>query len=192
MKHSVASFEREIVHQIFLCELCLDICDSIPGFPGLGSHFLPYFYNLNFKRSIDSLHGLLLSRGANELSFKNYIKLRKLDKYKPDAALLSFESKIDDVSSYYKTLMPYSIRNKVSAHLDGDFKHSDFTAGYLLPHILSELIGITNELKSLFLLLTKHALADDPYGRLRSQAHDVVDKFTIEVGQSVVAERRNL
>jgi hypothetical protein len=179
MKQSISTFERELVHQILLCELCFETCHSIPGFPGLGSHFLPYFYNLNFNRGIDSLHSLLLSNQTNELSLKNYIKVRK-ENGGNDLLLKEFEKTISELVANFRRLAAFAPRNKITAHLDGDFTHIDFTTGYIMPEILNDLIEITRLLKLQFFPLVNHALADDPYSHIRGQVNTVIDRFVIE------------
>src|SRR5690242_12789130 len=119
MKHSISSFEAEIVQQILICETCFETCQSIPGFPGLGNNFLPYFYNLNYQKGINSLHGMLLSNEPNELSLKNYIKLYKSKN--PNHDLILLEEKIKEIAEYFKTIAWFPLRNKVGSHLDSDF-----------------------------------------------------------------------
>jgi hypothetical protein len=178
MKHNIASFEVEIVQQLLISELCFETCKLTPGFPGLGSHFLPYFYNLSYQRGIDSLHSLLLSRELNELSFKNYIVLHKQTQSSKDIGAI--EEKVKQIAEHFKTLASFSLRNKVVSHLDGDFVHRDFTNGYLMPTTLDDLIGITQELKEVFFPFVNHSLGDDPHMRLRGQIREIIGKLTIE------------
>ncbi len=184
MKHSTDSFENEITEQILISELCFDVCHSIPGFPGLGDNFLPYFYNLNYQKGLNSLHSLLLSFESNELSFKNYFKLYKEKKLSKNIGAL--ELVVNDIAKDFKSIAAFSPRNKIGSHLDGDFTHVDFTCGYLMPEILDSMITITRRLKESFFPFVNHSPSDDPYRRLMVQIHQVVDKFTIEEGQKII------
>jgi len=186
MKHSISSFEAEIVQQILICEICFETCHSIPGFPGLGSHFLPYFYNINYQKGVGLLHSLLLSNEQNELSLKNYIKLHKQKSL--DKNLIVLEEGVKKIAEDFKNLAQFSLRNKIGSHLDGDFAHKDFAGGYLMPNTLDGLIEITQQLKQLFFPFVNHSLNDNPYYQLSLQIHKVVDEFTIEESKKIIAK----
>lgn len=178
MRHSITSFEAEIVQQLLISELCFETCKSIPGLPGLGSHLLPYFYNLSYQRGLDSLHSLLLSGDPNELSFKNYIALHERER--PGEDISAIREIIKQIAEYFKKIAPFTLRNKIGSHLDGDFTHADFTNGYLMPTTLDDLVGITRELKELFFPFVNHALTDDPHRQLRGQIYQIITTLTIE------------
>lgn len=178
MKHTISSFENEIVQQILINEVCLIACKSTFGQAGLGSHFTPFFYNLNFQKVIDSLHSLLVSQDSNELTINNYIDLFKV-KYS-DKDIRTLEQNIKEITEKFKGLAPFPLRNKVGSHLDGDFTHADFTNGYLMPEILDHIIYINNELKESFFSFVNHSLSDNLHKQLIEQIHNVTDKFTNE------------
>jgi len=184
MKHDINSFGNEIVEQILISELCFEVCNFIPGYPGLGSHFLPYFYNLNFQKGLSSLHSLLLSCELNELSLKNYIKLYK--EKNPDKDISIFIKNVKKISEDFKIIAPFRPRNKVGAHLDGDFTHVDFTCGYLMLEILKSMIEITQQLKEIFFPFVKYSISDNLHKQLIGQIYQVVDKFTIEEAQKII------
>ena len=183
MKHSITSFETEIVQQILISELCFETCRSIPDIPGLGNHFLPYFHNLSYQRGVDSLYSLLLSRNPNELSLKHYIKLHKQERSNKDITAL--EKNIEQITKDFEIATPFSIRNKVGSHLDGDFTHTGFTSGYLMPETIDNLIKITQQLKKSFFPFVNHSLRDNPHGKLLEQIYKVVDEFTIEYAKAL-------
>ncbi len=183
MKHSLVSFEKEIVQQILISELCFEVCRSTFGPPGLGSHFTPYFYNLNFQKGIDSLHSLLLSKDSNELSINNYIKLYKETHPEKDISNLKEESVY--IAEMLKGVAPFSLRNKIGSHLDGDFTHADFMSGYLMPEIVEHLNKIVKDLKELIFPFTEHSLADNPHGQLMKQIYKIIDQFTIEYAKNL-------
>lgn len=178
MKHSITSFENELVQQILVNEVCLHACQSTFGQSGLGSHFTPFFYNLNFQKIVDSLHSLLISQDQNELSLMNYINCYK--KEYPSKDIHDFEIRIREIVNKFKGLAPFPLRNKVGSHLDGDFTHTDFTNGYLMPSILNHLIHINHGLKNILFPFMNHALDDNPHGQLIEQINSIVDKLTIE------------
>lgn len=151
MKRSIEQIEYEIVHQILLCELCFDICNSIISpkiIPCRGSDFLPYYYNLNFTKGLLSLHSLLLSLKNGELSIRNYISEHK--KNFPGNNIQDFEKKIASISDSFQKLSPIPLRPKIAAHIDESFQHTNFTSAYIIPTLVPEYTKIISQLKDVF------------------------------------------
>jgi hypothetical protein len=147
MKHSLLTFENEIINNILLSETCFEVAKSIPGLPGPGVY--PFIYNLSYTKGVDILYSLLLYTGTNELSIKNYLSLYKKKNQNKDITKLL--EKVDLIKNDLKNIAPFSIRNKIGSHFDADFTHKDFVQGYILPELLPNLLNITQQLKkSLF------------------------------------------
>lgn len=177
MKREIKNIECEIVHQILICELCFDICNSIKIIPGRGDDFLPYYYNLNFIKGIISLHSLLLSKEKDELSIKNYISEYKLDY--PKVNIQDFERKISSISSRFYKSHPEKLRHKIAAHIDEKFKHIDFTRAYIIPGLVQKYIRIVSKLKKCFFEFCSYSENDYPFYRIKKQS-DLILKVVME------------
>lgn len=178
MNRSLKDIENEIVHQILISEICFGICKKVPVIPGRGSDFLPFYFNLNFTKGIISLHSILLSNLNNEISIKNYIKQFKLEK--TPLEIKEFESKIEIIRKKFDAVWPVSLRNKICAHVDKSFNHTDFTNAYIAPNLIEEYIVIIKDLKELFFPLANHAVYDYPYARLIKQSKAAFEKILDE------------
>jgi len=174
MRRSTRDIEHEIVNQILLSEVCFDICDSIPTIPGRGSDFLPFYHNLNFSKGIISLHSLLLSKSQKELSLKNYLKQYKKDF--PSENIENIKAKIDSLSKSFKNILPISLRHKVCAHVDKEFKHSDFTSAYIIPDSIKQYSLVTRELKKAFFNFSNYVQDDYPHGQILEQSKLIIYK----------------
>ena len=80
----------------------------MPIIAGLGSHFFPYFYNLNYSAGIIALNNLLLSKNPNEISLLNF-----LDKYenqfgqKEKSKVASFKQQIGELSQKLENILKH-------------------------------------------------------------------------------------
>lgn len=178
MHRSIKDIEYEIVNQILISEICFDICKSIPIIPGRGSDFLPFYHNLNFSKGIISLHSLLLSNSSNELSIKNYLKQHKLDF--PSVNIDEFEAEIASFSELFKNILPVSLRHKIAAHIDQEFKHTDFTSAYIIPESVERYISLIQNLKKSFFKFCNYAQNDYPHGGILEQSKSVIKKIVEE------------
>jgi hypothetical protein len=172
MKRNIKSTENEIVHQILFCELCFDICKSIKIIPGRGSDFLPYYYNLNFTKGLISLHSLLLSEEKEELSIKNY-----LNKYKndfPKENINGLKERIASISDKFKKTFPISLRHKIAAHIDGGFRHTDFTSAYIMPELVPKYQKVISELKNIFFEFSHYDRYDEPFCQIKKQSDEIL------------------
>lgn len=176
MKRNIKNIERELVHQILICELCFDVCNSMEKIPGRGNDFLPFYYNLNFSKGIISLHSLLLSNEKNELSIKNYIDEHKFNFPKDDISDL--KKKINSISEIFKNLFPINLRHKIAAHIDEGFVHKDFTCAYITPHLIPKYKQIILELQN---TLFKHCHYDKntykPLHKIKEQSDLILKTF---------------
>ncbi len=175
MKRNRKNIEVEIVHQILISELCFDICQSIKIIPGRGSDFLPFYYNLNFIKGIITLHSLLLSKEKSEISIKNYIQ--KYNKANPKADINDFETTITSIATAYKNTFPLLLRHKIAAHIDENFKHTDFTCGYIMPNLVKKHIEIIAQLKSTFFKFCNYAQDDYPYLKIKEQSDLILKRI---------------
>jgi len=180
MKRSLDDFDYEIVSQVLLVELCFDICNEIQSLPidelrGRGSDFLPFYYNLNFSKAIIALNSLLISQQSTELSITNYIK--KYRHIHPGADISNFETEVREIEKLFREIFPFSMRNKVSAHVDQEFKHTDFTNGYTLPDSLDKLKSVTEKLKDVFLGFVGHAKYQRPHENILKQSKAIISKI---------------
>jgi len=174
MQRSLRDIEYEIVNQILISEICFDICKAIPTLPGRGSDFLPFYYNLNFSKGIISLHSLLLSSSPDELSVKNFLKQYKTDY--PNENIIDIEAKIVSISESFKKILPVSLRHKICAHIDQEFKHTDFTSAYIMPKSVEKYASIVQELKEEIFAFTNDARDDYPHGVILEQSKKIVAK----------------
>ena len=174
MNRDTRSIEYEIVNQILISEICFDICKAIPIIPGRGSDFLPFYYNLNFSKGIISLHSLLLSNSPDELSVKSFLKQHKFDY--PSVDITDIEAKIAFISESFKNILPISLRHKIAAHVDQEFKHTDFTSAYIVPESVAKYNSVIQELKEVFFEFINYARDDYPHGRILEQSKAVVEK----------------
>jgi hypothetical protein len=172
MKRSIRHIENEIVHQIFFCELCFEICSSIEIIPGRGSDFLPYYYNLNFTKGLISLHSLLLSKEKNELSIRNFI--REYKAINPHEDLTDFEDEIISISNKFKESFPMPLRHKIAAHIDESFQHTDFTSAYIMPTLREKYLEIAIELKKAFFAFCNYAIDDKPFDKIKEQSDKIL------------------
>ncbi len=173
MKRDTKSIGHEIIHQILISEICFDICKEIPIIPGRGSDFLPFYYNLIYTKGIIILHGLLLSNSPNELSLKNFLKQYAIDF--PGIDILDFEKEITLISEEFRIVLPISLRNKVCAHIDQDFKHTDFTCAYIIPDSVDKYLEIVKKLKNIFFEFFGHAKNDYPFHSILEQSKIIID-----------------
>ncbi len=150
---SISDYENEIVYQIMIAELCFNLSKDIPIKFGVGDHIYPYLFNLNMVKGILILHSLLIPTGK-EISVKNYIKENNSVPRK--VGYPEFQREIKEIKKRFEQITPWSLRNKVGAHLDSAFKHTDFSCAYLLPEKLDEFIRITAALKKSFFKFTTH------------------------------------
>lgn len=175
MWRNIRDIEYEIVNQILISEICFDICKAIPTLPGRGSDFLPFYYNLNFSKGIISLHSLLFSNSPNELSVKNFLKQHKTNY--PNGDIADIEAKIASVSESFKNILPMSLRHKVAAHIDQEFKHSDFTSAYTIPESVEKYISLIQNLKKSFFKFCNYAQNDYPHSKILEQSKAVIEKI---------------
>jgi len=175
MHRSIRDIEYEIVNQILISEICFDVCKSIPTIPGRGSDFLPFYHNLNFSKGIISLHSLLLSSSPDELSIKNYLKQHRFDF--PSVNIDEFEAEIASISESFKNILPVSLRHKVAAHVDQEFKHSDFTSAYIIPDSVAKYILLIQNLKKSFFKFCNYAQNDYPFGNILEQSKTIIEKI---------------
>jgi hypothetical protein len=173
---NIRSIEDEIAHQILFAELAFEICKNIPTTPGLGSHFLPYFYNLNLSKGITSLHSLLITPYQNEISIKNYIDQYNWE-YKTEVDT-KFVEKYSLIADKFTNTFDLSVRNNIIAHINMSFQHRDFTNAYILPSLLNQYSDITRDLKNLFFKFTNYSTTDDPFTKLKSQAVECIKLFS--------------
>lgn len=178
MRRSVRDIEYEIVNQILISEICFDICKAIPTLPGRGSDFLPFYYNLNFSKGVISLHSLLLSNSPDELSIKNFLKQYKADY--PSENMMYIEAKIASMADSFKKILPASLRNKVAAHTDQEFKHTDFTSAYIVPDSVEKYAEVVSNLKETIFAFTNYARDDYPHDKILEQSKSVVEKIIRE------------
>ena len=144
----LGDYEEEIINQILIIELCLEICKEIPTTNGLGPHFYPYFYNLNYSQAVLSLYSLLKSKEKKEISFDNYfIKYKKQIEVRDKIKIDNLKKSIDKLSKDFSKI---NYRNKVHGHKDENFKHLDFVSGYCVPKNIDNLIVIIKKLKKEF------------------------------------------
>ena len=170
---NIRGVEYEIAYQILFAELSFDICEMIPQQPGLGNNLLPYLYNLNFSKGVNSLHSLLVSKQPDEISLEYYFKQHQYEyKSQIDQGLLE---SIAELKHQFENLLDVSIRNKITAHTDLKFAHTDFTSAYMLPSKLPEIKSIIVKLKKVFFEDTNHSLTDDPMWKIRKQAEIIID-----------------
>ena len=169
---SIRDFEYEIVNQILIGEICFDLCKSIPIIRGRGSDFLPFYYNLNFSKGIISLHSLLLSNSPDELSIKNYLKQFQSDF--PSKNIDDLKTEIASISKSFKNILPMSLRHKVVAHIDQEFKHTDFTNAYIIPESVEKYISVIQNLKKSFFGFCNYAQNDYPYNTILEQSRSII------------------
>lgn len=177
---SLSDVEDEIVKQILISEVCFDICKFISEIEeskisGRGSDFIPFYYNLNFSKGVISLHSLLLSNLSKELSIKNYLKKHK-SKF-PDKKINNFEEKITAISDSLKSIFPMSLRNKICAHIDEEFKHTDFTNAYLTPESVEKYVLLIQKIKKLFFEFCNHQQDDYPFIKILSQSKSIIKMY---------------
>ena len=177
-KRNIRDVEHEIVNQILISELCFDICKAIPTLPGRGSDFLPFYYNLSFSKGTISLHSLLLSNSSDELTVKNFLKQYKTDY--PNEDIAEVETKITSITDSFKKILPVSLRHKVVAHVDQEFKHTDFTSAYIMPETVEKYASIVSGIKEAIFEFTNHAQNDYPDGRILEQSKSIIDKIVKE------------
>ena len=177
-KRNIRDIEREIINQILISEVCFDICRAIPTLPGRGSDFLPFYYNLNFSKGIISLHSLLLSNQKSELSIKNFLKQYKTDY--PSEDITGVEAKIATIAETFGKILPVSLRHKVAAHIDQEFKHTDFTSAYIIPESVEKYVAIVSDLKDAIFAFTNYARNDYPHRKILEQSKDVFEKIVRE------------
>ena len=170
--------EYEIASQIFIIEVCFDICKEIPTLPGRGSDFLPFYYNLNFSKGIISLYSLLLSNSSDELSIKNF--LNQYEENYSKNKTTNFEKEIDSVRESFSKKFPISLRNKIFAHIDQQFKHTDFTNAYCAPDCVEKYAKITSQLKKEFFSLTNHAQDIYPHSKILDQSKAIINNIKKE------------
>src|SRR3990167_9863272 len=175
MQRSLRDIEYEIVNQILISEICFDICKAIPTLPGRGSDFLPFYYNLNFSKVIISLHSLLLSSSPDELSVKNFLKQYKTDY--PNENIIDIEAKIVSISESFKKILPVSLRHKICAHIDQEFKHTDFTSAYIIPESVEKYISLIQNLKKSLFKFCNYAQNDYQHGKILEQSKAVIEKI---------------
>jgi len=173
MQRNIRDIEYEIINQILISEICFDICEAIPILPGRGNDFLPFYYNLNFSKGIISLHSLLLSNSPGELSIKNYLKQCKKDF--PGENISDIEAKIVSISESFKNILPVLLRNKVCAHIDQEFKHTDFTSAYIIPESIVKYTSVIQELKKAFFKFARYAQNDYPHGGILEQSKSIIE-----------------
>lgn len=178
MKRSLKGIESEIVYQIWISELCFDICKSIQIISGRWSDFLPYYYNLNFIKWLLSLHSLLLSDEKDELSIKNYIKKYKLEYMKSD--IWEFENIINWISDSFKNIFPIPLRHKIAAHIAESFTHTDFTSAYIIPTLIPKYIETIKQLKDVFFGFCNRDKYDYPFLRIKEQSDKILKNILDE------------
>lgn len=154
MKRSIKSIENEIVHQILISELCFDICGSIDTSPRW-TDFLPFYYNLNFSKGLNSLHSLLLSDLKNEISIKNYIKDHK--KEFPNENIDEFIKDIEKIVNDFSKIFKFPLRHKITAHIDENFFHHDFPNAYILPDLIKDYKEIVKTFKKVYFEFTNYS-----------------------------------
>lgn len=176
MKRETKSIEYEIVNQILISEICFDICKAVPIIPGRGSDFLPFYHNLNFSKGIISLHSLLLSNLPDELSIKNYLERHRFDF--PSENIDDFEAEIALISESFKNILPVSLRNKVAAHVDQGFRHTDFTSAYIIPDSVEKYVSLVQNLKKSFFKFCNFAQNDYPFGKILEQSELIIKMVT--------------
>lgn len=184
INRSTKSIEYEIVNQILISEICFDICKFISEIEeskrsGRGSDFVPFYFNLNFSKGIISLHSLLLSNSPDELSIKNYVIRHRWDL--PNVNVSEFEMEVSSISKSFKNVLPVSLRHKIAAHVDQEFRHADFTSAYIVPDSIAKYDSVVKELKKAFFNFTNWTENDYPYGRILEQSKSVIGKV---IGQS--------
>lgn len=182
MKRSLKSVESEIVNQIWISELCFDICNSIKIIPWRWNDFLPYYYNLNFIKWIISLHSLLLSTGKDELSINNYIKEHKLEFPKVD--IEEFKKTICSITEEFKTIfyitdskgkkIPIPLRHKIGAHIAESFEHTHFTSAYIMPVLIQKHIEIIKNLKNTFFDFCNWSKDQYPFWNIKQQSNRIL------------------
>ena len=175
LQRSIRDIEYEIVNQILISEICFDVCKSIPTIPGRGSDFLPFYHNLNFSKGIIALHSLLLSNSSDELSIKNYLKQHRSDF--PSVNIDEFEAEIASIPESFKNILPMSLRHKVAAHIDQEFKHADFTSAYIIPESVEKYISLIQNLKKSLFKFCNYAQNDYPHGKILEQSKAVIEKI---------------
>ncbi len=179
---NIHDIEYEIAHQILVSEVCFDICKSIPIIDGRGNDFLPFFYNLNFSKAIISLHSLLISIIPNELSIKNYLEQYRFDF--PSVNIDEFEAEIVSISESFKDIFSMSLRHKVFAHIDQEFKHIDFTSAYIIPELVEKYILLIRNLKKSFFKFCNYAQNDYPFGKILEQSKSAVKAIIDNFGKN--------
>ncbi|MEJ0053449.1 MAG: hypothetical protein WDN10_01835 [bacterium] len=175
---SLRDIEYEIVNQIYLCEICFDVCKAVPKLPGRGSDFLPFYYNLNFSKGVISLHSLLLSNSPGELSIRNFLAQYKADYSREDTA--EIEAKVASIADAFKKVLPLSLRHKVAAHIDQEFKHANFTSAYIVPDAAEKYAEIVRKLKDAIFAFTNYAQDDYPHGRILEQSKTAIEQIISE------------
>ena len=183
MRRNIRDIEHEIVNQILISEICFDICAQISQIEeskrrGRGSDFLPFYYNLNFSKGIISLHSLLLSNSPDELSVKNFLKQHKVDY--PSEDITEVEAKIASIAKSFKNILSISLRHKVAAHIDQEFKHADFTSAYIIPDSVEKYATVVSDLKEAIFAFTSYARDNYPHGRILDQSKSIVEKIVRE------------
>lgn len=161
-------YEHEIFNQILLAELCFKVCKLVPIIPGLGSHFFPYFYNLNYSTGIIILNSLLISKKSNEISLYNYFKKHQ-NKPNNQKQVNDFKQQVKQLSQKLKDILPFNLRHKIAAHRDEKFKHCDFCVAYLLPDYLEKYISLTSDLKKIFCIFCNYSMTNYPNSRIINQ-----------------------
>lgn len=173
MKPGLIDIENEIVNQILIAETCFMICEIIPVAAGRGSDFLPFYYNLNFVKGVICLHSLLVSKDRSEVTIANYLTQRETDSVRKESD--DARKKCIALTSRIETIFPVSLRNKVVAHIDSGFRHSDFTCAYMCgSETLDGYLAVTKETKELFFDLTNYDKWSSVHKKILLQSEKII------------------